>query len=250
MPDSTTTPAAGNAEVAAGGLSSDPEAGLGRAIGGGLADAVFDVLEAESVARQRLAGELHDHAVQLVVATQWQLQALARDLAPQARERVERAAAALAVAQQQLRAVMWRLDTRGRLEDGLAAAVHDSLQVFNEGREAAVPVSYEVGEAAGVAASCASLLLRVLDDVLGRLADVAVEAVHVTVREDPDESGALRMTVEVSTPWDGTGREGIDARSTRALVSAAGGTVERASHASAVVITCRLPVEDLRPRPS
>ncbi len=102
------------------------------------------LVEADQIERARLAAELHDDPIQVLVSAQWRLQALEHDLDGEARAIVQRVTAALADVQLRLRDLMFRLHPPALESDGLRAALDDLLDESFVGTGVDVELRYDL----------------------------------------------------------------------------------------------------------
>lgn len=221
------------------------------------------MVQAEGAERARLAGELHDDPIQVLVSAQWQLESLALRVGDEERAVLGRITASIVEVQSRLRTLMFRLHPPALDDEGLQTALDDLIaDTFDDGSGAgsgrgaarsgvATHLEVDLGEpSTPLSEATTTLVFRIAAEAIRNVRKHArAGEVTVSVRHTGDG-------VQVRVIDDGVGF-GPDALPSgphgnsisRALAAAAGGwwhVAGRPGHGT--IVSCWLPALPERPR--
>ena len=218
------------------------------------------MVQAEEAERARLAGELHDDPIQVLVSAQWQLESLAMRLGDDDRAALGRITASIVEVQSRLRTLMFRLHPPALDDEGLQTALDDLIaDTFDDGAGVGLGAGARPGAGSTVTAhlhvdlgdpttpplssATTTLLFRIAAEAIRNVRKHA-HAGEVTVSVRHTGDGVQLRVVDDGAGFD---RDALPAGPhgnsiSRALATAAGGwwhVAGRPGHGT--IVSCWLP---------
>ncbi|HEX2032362.1 MAG TPA: PAS domain S-box protein [Actinomycetota bacterium] len=144
-----------------------------------------DLVTAQEEERGRIAGEIHDDSLQIMVAVSMRLQMLARKMDPEHLEGLRRLEETVALSVSRLRSLMFELHPPALDQEGLTAAIRSYVEAFQA--EGPLDVHVEDGLTAEPPPTIRTLLYRIAQEALANVRKHArARSVRVMLREEGD----------------------------------------------------------------